>query len=310
MKTKTTYILLIIAILIAGYIYFIDTAMPTSDQREAAGKKVFGLLKAEDIKHIEINAPNASQMTLVGGTNTSGPTTPTRIAIICDRTANQEWLMTQPVSARADKSVMDDIALKIAELDKKDTLKETGKAPTYGLDYPLITISFTAKSKNYLVKLGKPAPLDIGVYMAVEGRPEFYIINKAFAELLNKPVSEFRHKRIFDTSADNMANLKFIHPDKTIELKKAGDQWWIIKPVADKTDQNKIRDILAQIGTVIVSSFVADNETNPAIYGLDKPDLKIVVPDPKDPNKSETLLIGKELEKGKFVAPKEGTQTI
>ena len=307
MKTKTTYILLIIAILIAGYIFVIDKNIPTSDEREAAGKKVFGFLKADDIANIEINAPNDSQMTLAGAMT---PTTPTRIAIICTKTNDKEWQMTQPVNTRADKSMLDDIAAKISELDKKDTLKETSKAAIYGLDYPLITISFTAKSKNYLVKLGKPAPLDVGVYLAVAGRDEFYLVHKSFAELLNKPVSEFRHKQIFDTSANDIANLKFIYPNQTIELQKADMEWRIIHPVADNADQNKIRDILAQIGTMRISVFVADNETRLANYGLDKPALKVVVTDPKDPKKSETLLVGQEMEKGKFLATKEGTQTI
>jgi len=80
--------------------------------------------------------------------------------------------------------------------------------------------------------------------------------------------------------------------------------------VADTTDQNKIRDILAQMGTLSIAAFVADNEADLAIYGLDKPALKLVVPNPKDPKKSETLLVGKELEKDKFIATKEGTQTI
>ncbi len=347
MKTKTTYILLIIAILIAGYIFFIDKAIPTTDEREAAGKKIFGFLKADDISNIEINAPNAAQLTLM---NAMTPTTPTRIAIICTRTTDKEWQMTQPVNTKSDKSVLENITSQISALEKRDTLKETGQAATYGLDYPIITISFTAKAKNYLVKLGRAAPLNIGVYAAVEGEKNIYVIPQSFADSVNKPVSDFRHKRIFDTSSYDITNLKFtqplhrtqpfgqglvqppvgaglgagarfIHPaaegeprpdgrDQTIELQKAGDQWWIIQPVADQADQNKIRDILAQMGTLSIAAFVADNETNLAAYGLDKPSLKLVVPDPKDPNKSETLLVGKEQEPGKFLAAKAGTQTI
>lgn len=312
MKTKTTYILLIIAILIAGYIFFIDKSIPTSDEREAAGKKVFGFLKANDITNIEINAPNASQMTLVG---VATPTTPTRIAIICTRTAGKstedgEWQMTQPVNTKADKSVLENITSQLAGLEKKDTVKEAGKPEIYGLDYPIITISFTAKARNYLVRLGRAAPLNIGVYATIEGEKNIYVVPQSFADSVNKPVADFRHKRIFDTSSYDMANLKFIHPDQTIELQKTGEEWRIIQPVADQADQNKIRDILAQMGTLSVAAFVADNETDLTAYGLDKPSLKLVVPDPKNPNKTETLLVGKEREKDRFVATKEGTQTI
>jgi hypothetical protein len=218
--------------------------------------------------------------------------------------------MTQPVNTKADRTALENITSQLAELEKRNTIKETGNQATYGLAQPTITISFTVQSKNYLVKLGRAAPMNIGVYAAVEGDKNIYVVSQSFADSVNKPVSDFRNKKIFETSADNMTNLKFIHPDRTIELQKAGDQWWLIQPVADKTDQNKIRDILAQMGTLSVAAFVADNETNLAIYGLDKPALKLVVPNPKDPKKSETLLVGKEQEKDKFIATKEGTQTI
>ncbi|MEW6027638.1 MAG: DUF4340 domain-containing protein, partial [Planctomycetota bacterium] len=307
MKTKTTIILLIIAILIAGYIFFIDKGMPTSDERQQAEKKVFGFLKTDDISKIEINAPNAAQLTLVGSMT---PTTPSRIAIICTRTADKEWLMTQPVNTRADRSVLDNIAGQIAGLEKKETLKETAKLEPYGLDYPTISLSFSAKGKDYLVKLGRAAPLNIGVYAAVEGRKDIYVVQQSFADSINKPVADFRHRRIFDASTYEMANLKFIYPDKTIELQKAGTDWQITQPVTDKTDQNKVRDLLSQIGTLSVSTFVADNETDLALYGLDKPALKLVAPDPKGSGKTETLLVGREREKDRLVATKEGTQTI
>ena len=312
MKTKTTYILLIIAILIGGYIYFIDKTIPTSDERESAGKKVFGFMKADDITNIEINAPNASQLTLVGAAT---PSTPTTIAIICTKTPGKsteggEWLMTQPVNTKADKSVLDNVASQLANLEKRDTIKEAGNLATYGLAQPTITISFKTQANSYIVKLGRAAPLNIGVYAAVEGDKNIYVVPQSFADSINKPVADFRHKRIFDTSSYDMASLKFVYPNQAIELQKAGDQWWIIHPVADSADQNKIRDVLTQMGTLSVSTFVADNETDLAAYGLDKPALKLVVPDPKDPKKTETLLVGREQEKDKLLAAKEGTQTI
>ncbi|MBI5778699.1 MAG: DUF4340 domain-containing protein [Planctomycetes bacterium] len=307
MKTKTTYILLIIAILIAGYIFFIDKTISTTDEREAASKKIFGFLKADDISNIEINAPNAAQLTLM---NALTPTTPTRIAIICTKTTDKEWLMTQPVNTRADRSVLDNIAGQLAGLEKKDTLKETAKLEPYGLDYPIITISFTTKAKNYLVKLGVATPLNVGVYASIEGDKSIYVVPHSFAELINKPVADFRHKRIFDASTYDMASLRFIRPEATVELQKSGNEWQITQPVADQADQNKVRDILTQLGTLSIAAFVADNETDLTAYGLDKPALRLVVPDPKDPNKSETLLVGREREKDRFVAAKLGTQTI
>jgi hypothetical protein len=291
MKTKTTIILLLIAALLGAYIFLIETKLPTTDELKEIRKKVFSV-KANDITKIVINAPNASQMTV-------GSITPTRVTIICTR-KDSGWAMIAPLRTRADKSTLDNIANQIADLQKKDTIKEVSNLATYGLLEPIITLTFHSRiGPAQTLKLGYLAPLNLGVYLSVEGRKEIYVVPEYFADTINKPVSDFRHKKVFDANIYEANNLEFIYPDKTIILEKNKDnQWLITSPVSEKADENKIRDLLSTMAGLCVDTFVADNETNLSIYGLDKPLLKIAL-------KSEILVLGREWQSDKFVAMKE-----
>lgn len=320
MKTKTTVILLILALALGIYIFFIETKLPTTDEIEQARGKLFPQLKSEDINRLEINAPNGSQMTL--GVMT--PTTPTRISIICSRHPVSGWEMLQPLKTRADANVLDSVCRNLSDLEKKDTLKEIANLAPYGLKEPLITVNFVTKdNKSYTIRLGKLAPMDLGVYLMIEGNKEVYVVQRFIAESVNRPVSDFRYKQIFDTNIYDVTTLRFIYPDlsavpmgsgqagATLELQKKADDWFITKPVAEeKADANKTKDMLSTLSTLSIFTFVADYETDLKRYGLDKPKMKLVVVDPKDPAKSETLLLGEEKEKDKFLAVKEGTKTV
>ncbi|MDI6732929.1 MAG: DUF4340 domain-containing protein [Planctomycetota bacterium] len=338
MKSKTTIILLVLAVLLGVYIFIIEQKLPTTDELEESAKKVFAV-KSQDINRIEIGAPNASHLPDLAGqagmtVGTITPTVPTRITVACVR-ANNQWEMVQPVKTRADQSVLEGIVNQLSDLQKKETLKEVPDLTPYGLHQPPITMTFQAKDKTYSLKLGNKAPLNIGTYLAVEGRKEVYVVAEHFVNSINKSISDFRHKKIFDTNTYDISMLKLVRPQQTIELQKIDDEWRITGPVSEKAEQTKIRDILSQMSTLSVSTFVADmgsnniipspsrlsgNETDLIRYGLDRPELKVIVPDPlvvseanlKDSTKSETLWLGRESEtyKDQFIGWKEGSQTI
>ncbi|MFH1230224.1 MAG: DUF4340 domain-containing protein [Planctomycetota bacterium] len=306
MKTKTTIILFIIAVLLGVYIFVIEKKLPTTDEIEAGKKKVFAV-KSGDINKISIKSLNSFLISM-------NCVTPSGKALIFNRTSDGKWEITEPIKTRADQSMLDNIASQLAELDKKDTVKDISNLENFGVLTPMINASFQVKDKTYNIKFGKDAPLGLGVYMAVdpvgEGQKEVYVVERNLADLLGKPGYEYRNKKIVDANTYDINNLKLVYPDKTIEVQKKNDEWYIAQPISEKVDQTKVRDLLSNLSTLSVATFLVDNETDIKKYGLDKPLLKVIIPDPKEANKSETILIGEEMEKDKNVAAKEGIQTI
>ncbi|MFH0888045.1 MAG: DUF4340 domain-containing protein [Planctomycetota bacterium] len=302
MKTKTTIILFIIAVLLGAYIFVIDKKLPTTDELEANRKKVF-TIKADDINKIEINSVNS----FLVSTNC---VTPSGKTLVFNKTSDAKWEMTQPITTQADKYILDNIASQIADLAKKDTIVQTPTPETFGLVKSVLTASFQAKGKTYHIKFGNDAPLELGIYIIVEGQKEVYVVERNMANLISKPGYEYRNKKIVDANTYDVNSFKLVYPDETIELQKKNDEWYIAQPISEKADQNKIRDIISNLNTLSVAAFLVDNETDIKKYGLDTPLLKVIIPDPKDASKSETILIGEEMVKDKNVASKSGSQTI
>ena len=312
MKTQTTIILFITAILLGVYIFVIEKKLPTTDELEANKKKVF-VIEVNDVNKIEINSLNSFLVSM-------NCVTPSGKALTFNKISEDNWEMTQPITTTADKYILNNIASQLANLDKKDTVKDISKLEIFGLITPMLTASFQAKDKIYHIKFGNDAPLGLGIYMTVEGQKEVYVIARNLADLLSKQGYEYRNKKIVDANIYDINNLKLVYSDlpdlaigqagKTIELQKKNDEWYIAQPILEKADQNKVRDLLSNLGTLSVATFLVDNESDIKKYGLDKPLLKIIIPDPKDATKSETILIGGEMEKDKNVASKEGLQTI
>ena len=303
MKTKTTLILLAIAAILVAYIIVIESKTPTTEDLEEGRKKIFDC-KASDVTRIEIDTPNTSQMKV-------GNVTPEKVFIVCHKVA-EKWEMLQPVQTKAAQSFMENIATQLTDLRKATTVPEKAvkDLATYGLVSPTFTVAFTAKDKTYAFKIGKDAPMEQGVYLAIEGDKQIYVIARYFADLINKPLLDYRNKKVFDTTVNDTKNFKLIYVDKTIELKKESENWQIVQPVPDKADKNKITELLSAISTLAANGFVADKETTLQKYGLDKPALTLVVVDPQNAAISETLILGTEWEKDKYIAFKQGTSTI
>lgn len=304
MKTKTTLILLAIAVLLSVYIIMVERKLPTSDEITEARKNIF-TYKPQDITRIELNTPNTSQMKV-------GATTPTNLTIICTRTADEEWAMLSPIKTKADQTFMNNIAQQLTSLYKTSVIneKDVKDLATYGLTDPVVTAAFTVKDKTHRFKIGKDAPMNRGIYVGVEGDKNIYIIPRYFADLVNKPIIDYRDKQIFSSNIYNTRNFILAHSDKTIELKKEADEWYLAQPISEKANQTKIRELLTAISILEANSFVADSETNLKKYGLDKPTLTLTIIDPTDSAISETLILGSEWEDAKHLAFKQGGSSV
>ncbi|MBI4713501.1 MAG: DUF4340 domain-containing protein [Planctomycetes bacterium] len=327
MKTKTTIILLVVAILFGAYLYFFERHQPTKEEVEQAQKKFFQV-DAKDITKVEIIQRSVSGVpTEASGYSAVSPSATTTIT--CTREGD-DWQMTTPVKAKSDKSALDGIVQDIVSLEKKNTISAPKDLAQYGLDNPRVIVSFTGKpagspalmqgkdNKVYNLKFGKDAPMDLGIYLKVtdnsaerSGVPSndgnVYIVAKSLFDKTNKSVFDLRYKKIFDTDVYQLAKLRLNYPSgQAIEMEKKGEDWFLLKPVADKCDIHKVNDLRYALNDTKSTEFVDENAMDFNKYGLTPPEVMLEGTD--STGKTETLLVGKV--EGKFYAMKQGLPVV
>lgn len=297
MKTKTTVILLIIALALGLFIFLVERKIPTTEEQAKLGKKLFRV-ESDQISRIELTRDKEK--------------------IICQRKPqSDEWEMTAPLQTRADISAIEQVLRELEFAEKKGSLKpEPDKSldlTSFGLVTPRLEMSFTIGEENitHQFKIGNETKLGNAYYLTLEGKDEVYLVDKSFYETLNKSAYDFRYKKVTDLSAGQTNKLQFVSASGgLIELTKLDiNKWQVTKPITDRASSDKIRDILSAIDELSARAFVADNETDLVKYGLDLPRLEITV---FTPARQETILWGNTLpdDSTKVYATQQGTNTI
>ncbi len=88
---------------------------------------------------------------------------------------------------------------------------------------------------------------------------------------------ESKKKNLFDFKVDDVSHLDLIYADREISLDRSGETWHITKPLDAKADPVAVRGVLNSISDCEVKKELADADSDPAIYGLDKPFVTVKV---------------------------------
>lgn len=312
MKTKTTIILLVIAVIFGAYLYFFEQHQPGTDDLAQLQKRII-TLDPKEITKVEIRQENQPY------------------PITVEKTEPDYWKMSSPVSTRAEQALIDDICREVSTLEKKEVITSTNLT-VYGLDKPRATALLSTKDKTVLVKVGKDAPMDLGTYIQVAVVPASqaisptaplaapaYVVVKWAVDKISKPLFDFRYKKLFDAGdIYKIQKVLFRYANTNeMEIIRAGDAWSITRPVADKCDKNKVQDLLNALNDARISAFEEDNSTNFAKYGLMPPELMLTIsyPNPHGaglPEQTEILLLGKKTvtDATKYYGMRQGVPTV
>src|SRR5207302_7613660 len=61
------------------------------------------------------------------------------------------------------------------------------------------------------------------------------------------------------------------NPSGELEVRKEQDQWRLVKPLQARADDQKVEDLIAQITTARIDSFLPDDAAKMSAYGLAEP---------------------------------------
>ena len=206
-----------------------------------------------------------------------------------------EWEMIQPVRAKADARVVDEIVSALEGLKVVVFEADGGYNPAnYGLAQPRITVALQSAADDQIqeLQIGSDAGTSGRIYVARSEHRAVYAVNKEIYTKLNRTVFDLRDKRVIDFQRTATHRFTLRQGNSQIVCQKNVDgEWEITEPVKMKADEAAVDDLLFGVDALKIVAFVDDQSTRLQPYGLDAPSIEasFMTPDAEP----AVLLVGK-----------------
>jgi uncharacterized protein DUF4340 len=282
MKTKTTLLLLIVAVAVACWIKFYESKGPNTDE----AKRLAG------------NVVNFERDGLEGIVIQNGDD---RVEL---RKQDQKWRLEAPFKDQADRGAVENL---IADLDgwqkfdsisAKEIENNKGLLEEYGVTKGKLKLKLLGKNAPPEITFGNDAALQGKMYVRVGDSGDVIIAAQSIRNDIAKKPEDFRDKKLTDLTTAQVVRALVKTAAGEMELEKKAEHWEISKPLRARADDQKINDLLAQVTTAQIQQFVAEDRGDLRPYGLAEPRGSVTL-FAVDDKTGQTLQIGGVPEKEK-----------
>lgn len=274
MKWKTLIILAVILALLILAIFYVE-------KREEKKEKFKGKL-------LTYNSSEINKVELKRGSE----------SIIFEK-KDDTWEITSPLKTKADKYTVERLVEDFSDLKIERKVEENARdLKKYGLEPPYRILKIFKKDGNSMtVYLGIENPIDGALYAKKPEENIVYLIPSFLKSGLDKPLFDFRNKKILEFEKDKVNRIIWESEGKRWVAYKKEEEWFLEDPVKALADKGKIDDILYSITGVEAKSFAVENYKKEQLkdYGLENPKIKISIKEEKELN----ISIGVKEEKDK-----------
>jgi len=260
MKSKTTIVWFLLAVILAGSIWISDKFF----QPAAPGEKpMFPGLLANQVTGIQI-IPAGGRTINVGRTNYA-------------------WLLETPIAYPAQAAAIDGLLEALEKLTPVMTISAAEMSgrknanAEFGFTDPQYQLEVAAGGQTWQLVVGnKTAPGD-GVYVRVESAGGAQVTDTAWLQFLPHDASDWRDNTLVEVPAA-LDWLVITNGTQAIELRRdpASRLWRMVRPLQTRANNLSIVTALQQLRAASVSRFISDDpKADLSPYGLDAPTLGI-----------------------------------
>jgi hypothetical protein len=268
MKPRTLLILLVLVLGLGAFIWLYERKLPSSEERETLGKKVFALEKG-DVTAVAIDAPKGS----VRLERAPAPKPAQDKKDKKEETAEPpaaDWRLTKPLAARADAFAVDRLLDAVTSLAKTNTLDEVDPKAV-GLDKPRATVRLTTKDGEKVLRIGAEVPPGGSTIAAIDGRKGAYVVSDAVLSEVDKAPGEWRDHQVFRGNREAVQRITLTGgAEGPVVLARRRGGFWMERPVADRADRDLVDGLLSDLTGLTADRFL-DGPQNLAALGLNPP---------------------------------------
>jgi hypothetical protein len=263
-RNSSTLVYLAIAVGLACYVAFVDKKIPGTREREESETQLFDF-DSDDVTSLEI-------------TNVHG--------FFFFEKVNGHWELRKPVDTLADGPTVDGVIDQIAAVKPQRVIqidgsseKDTANLKEWGLIPPAERVVIHTPKKEYELLVGRKMAISDSVYSRASGRKNepVRIIPSTIKEALQKDMSEFRSRNVFDFDLDNVTKVSSriagtaATPDQQCEIDLKDGRWTMQLPLVARASDTDVQTLLSKILGERAVDFTSDDASNLSTYGLTSP---------------------------------------
>jgi hypothetical protein len=185
------------------------------------------------------------------------------------------WKIISPINASADNTPVNAILGKIQNGRIKSVASESLDNPkAFRLSDPAYQIDLYLGESKAHKKIVFSSLKDNVAYGKDDSRPQVFTVDSLFIKDLNKTLFDLRNKKFAEFDRNNIDSLTVVQGDSILTFAKdTSDTWHYGKGMAIK--QWKMNSYLSNINNLSAKEFLLESTTQPAKYGLSKPQRSI-----------------------------------
>lgn len=260
--SRSLLVLLVLALGLGAYIYFVESKRDTSDPATRKAKAF--AVETGTIEEVTVHAASGEETTL--------------------KKSGTDWQVVAPVSAPADNSTVSSIVSSLETLEKQKTLEEnpTSVSP-FGLEPARIRVRFkvTGDSTPRELLIGNKTPTGSDLYARIAGAPALFLISAYLEDSFSRSTFDLRDKTVLKFSRNDVDTIR-LEPaaGPAVTLTRKGTDWQISQPTQARADFLAVDAILNRASQGQMKAIVAGEPAAPTAadlrkFGLERPQLVV-----------------------------------
>ena len=217
-------------------------------------KEIFDL---RDKNMMRVDEDKISRVTVTAGSN----------AIEFGKSGD-DWQILKPRPLRGDNFTISDLVRAARTAEMTSVLDEAKTGGDYNFRSPLAQVEIVDDAGSHELTVAKDGDT---YYAKSSDQTGVYEVSSTLAESFDKPVSEFRNKKIFNFGFADPAKLEVRDGSSTVVITKADDKWLLTSDGDRELEGEKVQTLLDGLRNLTATEFPSDDAGDQARYGLTKP---------------------------------------
>lgn len=276
MKPRTLLILGLLALVMAGFIFFVERDLPSTDERRELDKKLIPV-EAEQVSALVLRWPDHEIRLLKDQAGADGEDGGDAGGL---QSSAAGWRLEAPISAGADGAEVAGLIDRLVNLEKGRTLEEIDEEQL-GLGEPAASFELEADGQVYSVRIGTELPLSSDIVMARDDRPgTAFQVSGAVGLVgeLTRELDAWRDKSLFVAERADIERISLGDGEgETLVLARRGEAetFWLETPIIDRAADQDVSALLTLIVGLEAAAF-HDRDPDSIQLGFDAPTAQVL----------------------------------
>ncbi len=239
-------------------------------------KEIFDL---RDKKLLQVDEDKISRVTVSVG----------RRSIEFGKSGDDRWQILKPQPVRADNFAVGDLARSLRTAEMVSVHEEGGEAPgKYRFRRPFAVAEIVDEAGAHTLTIAKSN--DDSYYAKSSDLGGVYEVSSTMAEGLDKPLDDFRNKKLFDFGFKEIAALDLRDGDTRLRVEKKDEKWVLSSEGDRELDSEKVQTVIDSLRSLAATGFPSDDAADQSQYGLDQPAIEAEVTVAGDESSEKVLI--------------------